>query len=343
MSYLRLVGLLISLAVLLYVWWQRHRRHYRRGEFLLGILVASGLGAVSLFPPIVNGLTQLFRVPTRLMALAILGNIVLFLLVLYVLRELSSVRDSMGDLVRALARAEYHAASREKAQQDIAVIMPAFNEEKGLEKLLPSLPSQVCGQSLRALVIVDGAQDQSAAVARHYAVPVTSHVVNRGQGDALRTGFELALQDGVDIVMTMDADGQHRPDEIERLVAPILAGEADFVMGTRFLGHYDDRGSKRHVGILGFSALISLLSGVRITDCTNGFRAIRASALTQLELRENRFSAPELIMEAVGKGLRIKEVPVSILSRYEGESKKPRSWRYPLGFALVILRTWLRS
>ena len=102
-------------------------------------------------------------------------------------------------------------------------------------------------------------------------------------------------------------------------------------------------GAARHIGIVFFSALISALTGVRITDCTNGFRAIRASGLARLELRENRFSAPELIIEAAQKDLRIKEVPVTILTRQEGKSKKPRSWRYPVGFAWVILRTWLRS
>ena len=95
MSYLRIIGLLISLVILVTVWWQRFRSHYRRSEFLLGILIACGLGAVSIYPPFVAGLTQLFQVPTRLMTLAILGNIALFLLVLYVFRELSRVRDSL--------------------------------------------------------------------------------------------------------------------------------------------------------------------------------------------------------------------------------------------------------
>ena len=88
---------------------------------------------------------------------------------------------------------------------------------------------------------------------------------------------------------------------------------------------------------------MSFFARTKITDCTNGFRAIRASSLAKLELREPQFSAPELIMEAVNKGLSIKEVPVSIMSRQLGDSKKPAGIAYPLRFGLAILKAWLRS
>ena len=343
MSDLRLVGLVSSLLIFAFVIWQYAKRRFRRGDLLLGLIIAFSLAGVALYPPIVNGLQELLRVQTRPMALAILGIIVLFGLFLHVLNELLNVRRSMGDLVRALAMMEYQKASVECQHNGITIIIPAYNEEKNLEKVLPVLPACIGQVPVRALVIVDGSRDRSATVARRYAVPVTSHALNRGQGDALRTGFDLASQDGAQIIVTMDADGQHRPEEIERLVMPLLVDEADYVMGSRFLGHYAEQGGVRHIGIVLFSALISALTGAHITDCTNGFRAIRASGLARLDLRENRFSAPELIIEAANKGLRICEVPVTILARGEGHSKKPRSWRYPLGFALVILRTWLRS
>jgi glycosyltransferase involved in cell wall biosynthesis len=166
--------------------------------------------------------------------------------------------------------------------------------------------------------------------------------MNRGQGDALRTGFEIALAEGAEIVMTMDADGQHQVSDIAKLVQPIVDGEADYVMGSRFLGEYEDRGGFRHAGIMIFTVLLNLFTRARITDCTNGFRAIRASSLTKLELHEDRFSAPELIIEAVKKGLRIREVPVHIARRAAGESKKPRQLEYPLGFLRAMLQTWLR-
>lgn len=167
-------------------------------------------------------------------------------------------------------------------------------------------------------------------------------MVNRGQGDALRTGFRIAELERADVVVNLDADGQYLPEEMERLVAPVLDGKADFVLGSRFLGYYEEAGSVRHAGVVFFSWLISLLTGRRITDCTNGFRAIRVSELGKLDLREDRFNATELILEALKNGLRFEEVPVTMLRRAEGESKKPKRLAYPLGVFRVIVQTWLR-
>ncbi len=339
----RIIGLVVSLGVLFFVFWQYRNRRFRRGDMLIGITIALSLMVVSAYPPIVNGLADLLQAESRPIALSITGNIVLFVLFVYMLKEMSETRQSMGELVRALAQIEYEKIHGFDLYPGIMVIIPAFNEERNLEQLLPRMPTEVCGKPLQALVIVDGSRDRTARVAHSYGIPVAVHPINRGGGDAVRTGFELAMQKGAEIVVTMDADGQHQPEEIERLVMPILNDEADIVMGSRFLGYYAERGSVRHVGIVGFAAMISVLLGIRITDSTSGFRAIRASDLTRLELRESQFTVAEMIIEAVMKGLRYTEVPVTILSRHEGKSKKPRSWRYPVGFALVVLRTWLRS
>lgn len=339
----RIIGLVVSLVVLGFVFWQYRNRRFRRGDMLIGTMIALSLMLVSAYPPIVNGLAELLQAESRPIALAITGNIVLFVLFVYILKEVAEARQSVGDLVRALARLEYEKLHGFDLHPGIMVIIPAFNEERNLEQLLPRMPTTICGKPVQALVIVDGSQDRSASVAHSYGIPVAVHPINRGGGDAVRTGFDLATQKGAEVVVTMDADGQHQPEEIERLVKPILDDEADIVMGSRFLGYYAERGSARHVGIVGFAAMLSMLLGIRITDSTSGFRAIRASELARLELRESQFTVAETIIEAVMKGLRYKEVPVTILARHDGKSKKPRSWRYPVGFALVILRTWLRS
>jgi hypothetical protein len=140
----------------------------------------------------------------------------------------------------------------------------------------------------------------------------------------------------------MDADGQHRPDELPTLLKPIAANEADYVQGSRFLGDYDDAGGSREVGIKLFTWLINAVSTADITDCTNGYRAIRADKLATLRLEEDRFSAPEIIMEAAAKGLRMQEAPVHIRSRSHGDSKKPSRFGYPLGYLRTVLSVWLR-
>jgi glycosyltransferase involved in cell wall biosynthesis len=248
---------------------------------------------------------------------------------------------SFGDLVVALALRD----APEPVAQDapvISVVIPAYNEEDAIVGVLRELPRELAGYVVEPVVVVDGGTDGTADVARAAGYVTLVHPVNRGQGDAIRTGFAYALARGAEIVMTMDADGQHRPDEMIELVKPIVADEADYVQGSRFLGEYDDAGGARQIGIHGFTRLINLLSGAGITDCTNGFRAVRAESLARMRLEEPRFSAPEIIQEATRQGLRLREVPVHIRSRSHGESKKPRRLGYPLGFLGVIVRTWRR-
>jgi glycosyltransferase involved in cell wall biosynthesis len=172
---------------------------------------------------------------------------------------------------------------------------------------------------------------------------VATHRRNLGQGDALRTGFALAQRLDAEVVVTMDADGQHDPEQLPDLVKPVVADEADYVQGSRFLGMYDDAGGARHAGIKGFTRVINVLSHAGITDCTNGFRAIRGTGLARMRLVEDRFSAAEIIIEAAARGLRMQEVAVHIRSREVGVSRKPRGLGYPVGYLATIGRSWLRS
>src|SRR5262249_49285910 len=152
------------------------------------------------------------------------------------------------------------------------------------------------------VVIDDGSADGTADEAATAGAVVGSHRRNLGQGDALRTGFAVARRLDARVVVTMDADGQHDPAELPDLVAPLVAGDADYVQGSRFLGAYDDAGGARDLGIRGFTQLIRLLTGADITDCTNGFRAIDGASLGRLDLVEDRFSASEILIQAAGHG-----------------------------------------
>lgn len=186
-------------------------------------------------------------------------------------------------------------------------MVPAYNEESSIRAVLDRVPEHILGREVRAVVVVDGATDNTERVVLEVGFPVASHAVNRGQGDALATGFEIARLEQADVVVHLDADGQYQPEEIESLIEPVLADEADFVLGSRLLGFYEETGSYRHFGVLLFSRFISMLAGNRVTDCTNGFRAIRGSEVRKLELQEEQFSATELILEAVRNRLRGQE------------------------------------
>ncbi len=348
MDNVRILGVLVALAFAAYGIAKYSRGKWAKTDLLIALLVAFGIAAVSVFPGLGGVLTAAFRLQNRLLALLVFSNLVLFGLFFYMLGQVRSSNRRSGDIVRAIARRQYQQqflprdSKTPALRGKLLVIIPAYNEQEAIQGVLKRVPKQLLGYDVDAIVVVDGATDATEAVAIEHRFPVATHIVNRGQGDALRTGFEIARTQHAEIVVNLDADGQHQPEEIERLVEPIINDEADFVMGSRFLGHYEEAGGARHLGIVGFSWLISVLSGVRITDCTNGFRAIRGSALARLELREDRFSTAELILEAAKKKLRIREVPVSILRRAEGESKKPKRLGYPLGFLRVIIQTWLR-
>lgn len=340
---LNLIGAVMGLALIVYAIYKFARHRFSKFDLLLSLLVGGGVMLLALDPALADIPARALGMETRWFAVLFLSNVVMFLLFLYVLNKTNRANRELGRVVRALAAREYRESFASMGDgKPIFVVIPAYNEQDAIGGVLRRMPKSLCGYEVHPIVVVDGATDDTAGVVRRENYLVASHLVNRGQGDALRTGFEIALSEGAFIVMTMDADGQHRVEDMPKLVLPIVEDRADYVMGSRFLGEYEDRGGARHLGIVGFTRLINLLGQVEITDCTNGFRAIRATSLAQFELREDRFNAPELIMEAARHKARILEVPVTIARRAAGESKKPRSFRYPLGFFRTIVQVWLR-
>ncbi|MGB5748817.1 MAG: glycosyltransferase family 2 protein, partial [Desulfobacterales bacterium] len=161
-------------------------------------------------------------------------------------------------------------------------------------------------------------------------------------GAALRLGYDILRSSGANICITMDADGQHRPEEIEKLVSPIISDEYDVVIGSRVLGTREKDSTVRAAGVHIFGVIISSLLGKRISDPSSGFRAFRMEPLKNIELREDQYHTSELIIEAVKKGLRVKEVPITILKRKYGKSKKGENLKYGFYFAKTIVKAWWR-
>lgn len=263
------------------------------------------------------------------------------------------VRRHRARIVRRSSAAAVRAAAVDRAMtaEDeepgslplLAVVMAAYNESGSVGPVLASLPGTLLGLRIRPVVVDDGSTDDTPGEARRAGAVVATHRRNLGQGDALRTGFALATRLGAEVVVTMDADGQHDPEDLPALVGPVVAGQADYVQGSRFLGRYDDAGGARDLGIRGFTWLIKRLTRTDVSDCTNGYRAVDGAALARLRLVEDRFSASEILIQAAGRGLRIQEVPVHIRSREVGVSKKPRGLGYAWGFLGAIVRSWARA
>ena len=326
----------------------RYRGVGSRLDLLLSLLIALGVVLVSVVPQIGGIFTQILGLEDRGFALLSIAVLLLFGLFMNMLGRVREAGRRSGEIVTGLAVKEYsekYLSSEERVEGhpgEVLIIVPAYDEEGGIQEVLRRIPGEVLGHQVKTVVVDDGSADATAEIARAEGVPVVTHVVNRGQGDALRTGFAIARAEKSQVVVNLDADGQYNPEEIDRLVKPIVEGKADFVLGSRFLGFYQEAGSVRHVGVVFFSRMISLLTGVKVSDCTNGFRAIRVSKLHKLNLREDRFNANEIILEGLKNKLRFEQVPVSMMSRAAGQTKKPPKLAYPLGVFRVIISTWLR-
>jgi len=222
------------------------------------------------------------------------------------------------------------------------VVLPAYNEGETIGEVIESIPDRVQGHEVVPLVVSDGSTDGTAEIALRKGASVVEHAENLGQGAALRTGFEISRSIGSDIIVTMDADGQHPVEQLEDIITPVMNDEADFVIGSRYLGNDNSgNGLTRRAGIRAFTLLLNALTRSSITDCTNGFRAIRTSEVENLTLEENRFNAPEMIIESKKNGLRVQEVPIHVKERQAGETKKPKLG-YAVGLARTTLSSWIR-
>jgi glycosyltransferase involved in cell wall biosynthesis len=225
----------------------------------------------------------------------------------------------------------------------IAIVIPAFDEAANLTELLPRIPANVCGLPAAVLVVDDGSVDETSCAARRAGAVVARLGENQGGGAALRAGYALMVDAGARIVVTMDADGQHRPEDLDRVAEPVLSGRAQLAQGSRILGHHEPAAFARELGIALFNRLVRVLTRVHVTDCSNSFRAIRTDVLPELELRQPQFHAAEFLIEALTRGISVEEVPVDVLHRRYGTSKKPATVRYGLGFCLAIMDAWTRS
>jgi glycosyltransferase involved in cell wall biosynthesis len=213
----------------------------------------------------------------------------------------------------------------------------------------------VCGLAAAAIVVADGCADGTAAEARQAGAMVCDVPVNRGQGAALRLGYRLAREGGARYIVTTDADGQYNPAEMDRVLGPVVAGEADFVTGSRRLGSQETKDLIRRAGVLFFAGTISMLTGQRISDTTFGLRAMRAEVTGAVQLEQPQYQASELLIGVITHGYKVAEVPATIHRRRVGESKKGQNplyklhipgvnnFFYGMRFARVAYGTWWRE
>jgi glycosyltransferase involved in cell wall biosynthesis len=202
----------------------------------------------------------------------------------------------------------------------IVFFLPAFDEEASIAGVLARMPSSVGTHPVQVVVIDDGSADATAAVARAAGATVESFPVNRGLGAAVRHGLALGVDAGAAAVVFCDADGEYAPEELDRLVAPILAGEADYVIGSRFAGGPRQMRAHRWLGNRALTLLVRALTRLPVTDGQSGYRAFAPSAAAEAEVIHDFNYAQVLTLDLVRKGFRYREVPISYHFRTEGQS-----------------------
>lgn len=231
----------------------------------------------------------------------------------------------------------------------IAIVIPAYNEEAAIGAVVQHL-QQVAAQlslDLTPVVVNDCSQDRTAEIARTLPCVLLDLPVNLGIGGAVQTGMMYAYQQGYDVAIQMDGDGQHPASELPQLLAPLRTDAADVIIGSRFIAGEGFQSSMlRRTGISWFRHLIRALTGTDIKDTTSGFRAYNRQAQRLLcAYYPDEYPEPEALVYLLRKGCRIAEVPVQMRERQGGVSsiRSLKTVYYMGKVTLAILFTYLRK
>jgi len=341
---IRITGLAIAGAIAAFA--IARRRALRKIDVIILLAIALGLAIVSgtqLLDALLGAFSFKRSNGTRIVGVAVFAILILFLLVVRALSQGSRITRELSGVLEGLASEQFRMDGHpERFRDRIGVLIPAYNESDSIGWVLDRIPTTVCGVETAVLVVDDGSRDGTPEIAAEHGAVVARHLINRGGGAALRTGYRLLADSGASIVVTLDADGQHLPSEMDRLVEPVISGEVAVAHGSRVLGEAEPNHYAREMGIVFFNRIVSLITRTNVSDCSNGYRAVRSDVLSQLVLRQEQFHTSEFLIEAIKRGIPAKEVPVTVSRRLHGHSKKPAVVRYGLGFANAIVRAWLR-
>ncbi len=255
--------------------------------------------------------------------------------------------DDVPDGERGLEQVDRAALAavvdEDRPRTPLVVVIAAWMEQDGVADVVAGVPAEVAGLATTVVVVDDGSTDDTAARAAAAGAMVVRPGVNRGQGAALRLGYAAARRRDARYVATLDADGQYDPADLEVVVAPLVADEADFVTGSRRLGSEETTDGFRRAGVRVFAWLATVLSGQRITDTSNGLRAMRAEVTREVLLLQPQYQASELLMATLAHGYRVVERPTTMRDRTAGGSKKGNDLLYGFRYARVLVGTWWRE
>ena len=215
----------------------------------------------------------------------------------------------------------------------ITVGIPAYNEEKNIAKIIVKLKKTVD----QILVCDDGSTDSTCAIAESLGVTVIKHQKNSGYGMAIRSIFLKAREINADVLVTIDADGQHKVEDINKIIKPIVDGQADISIGSRFLAEDDNTPSYRKLGVKIITKVTNSSLSEKVTDAQSGFRAYNNKVLQSLTPSDSGMGiSTEILIKSSNLGLKIAEVPTVI--QYEGDT----STQNPVSHGTEVLMSTLK-
>jgi glycosyltransferase involved in cell wall biosynthesis len=259
----------------------------------------------------------------------------------------ANVRTDPGRARQVIAqsRREFVARYPDLKLSPAVGLLCAYQEQDNIGAVLRAMPADACGLPVSTMVIVDGGHDHTDRAALGAGAITFVLSENLGHGYALRVGYALAIEFGAQFVVTLDADGQNDPAEIPVMLQPLIDDEADFVVASRRLGQDTTTDRFRKAGVRVFSWVMSALGGTRLTDSSNGYRALRVQMLDDVvhRLTQSQYQTAELLMVCLKRGWRVTERPTRWLPRSSGTTKKGKNYLFGLRYGRVVFTTWWRE
>ncbi|MBW2969379.1 glycosyltransferase family 2 protein [Candidatus Woesearchaeota archaeon] len=216
-------------------------------------------------------------------------------------------------------------------EKKIFIVIPAFNEEKSITNVV----SELLNAGYKNLIVIDDcSRDKTSEKIKQFPVFLLRHCINRGQGASLKTGIDFALEQGADIIVTFDSDGQHRIEDLHDMINPVINEEADISLGSRFL-----KKTKvpflRKILLKGSVWVMFLFYRIKMSDAHNGFRVMSRKAAEKIDISCDRMAhASEIIEEIHRKKLNFKEIPITI--KYDKETLKKGHGSYFQAFKVLF-------
>lgn len=211
----------------------------------------------------------------------------------------------------------------DKIDLKIAIGIPAFNEEKNIAKIIVKLKKMADS----VIVCNDGSKDMTGDIAKELNAIVINHPKNLGYGASIQSLFTKAKEMDFDILVTFDGDGQHRVEDIKKIIEPIIDNKADIVIGSRFLEEKDSEVPRyRKIGIKAITSLTNITSNEKISDSQSGFRAYNKKILNEINPSDNGMGiSTEILIKANKQGFKIGEVPITVLYQGDTSTHNPAS------------------